>query len=106
MAHSLGGQVAHGSRDSSFANVYMSGPNGREYTLSLRGVVKVRPFALMGRRSAPFRSEESSGRVLREKLCICPLVFGVWRLHVQLERPRAHPFAPRSRQSDYRRGIL
>ena len=34
-------QVAHGSRDSSFANVYMSGPSGREYSLSLRGVVKV-----------------------------------------------------------------
>mmetsp|Transcript_40785 Transcript_40785/g.96132 ORF Transcript_40785/g.96132 Transcript_40785/m.96132 type:complete len:871 (-) Transcript_40785:64-2676(-) len=33
-------QVAHGSRDTSFANVYMSGPSGREYTLSLRGVVK------------------------------------------------------------------
>lgn len=33
-------QVSHGSRDREFANVYMSGSEGRAYTLSLRTVVK------------------------------------------------------------------
>ena len=33
-------QVSHGSRDREFANVYMSGSEGRSYTLSLRTVVK------------------------------------------------------------------
>ena len=33
-------QVSHGSRDREFANVYMSGREGRAYTLSLRTVVK------------------------------------------------------------------
>jgi len=32
--------VSHGSRDREFANVYMSGSEGRAYTLSLRTVVK------------------------------------------------------------------
>jgi len=33
-------QVSHGTRDSSSANVYMSGAKGHSYTLSLRSVVK------------------------------------------------------------------
>eukprot|EP00960_Hanusia_phi_P077226 768667-Hanusia_phi.AAC.8 len=33
-------QVSHSSRDRQFANVYMSGPEGSSYTLSLRAVVK------------------------------------------------------------------
>ena len=39
-------QVAHGERDRQFANVYMSGADGRHYTLSLRRVVKVSPSLL------------------------------------------------------------
>lgn len=67
-------QVSHGSRDREFANVYMSGSEGRAYTLSLRTVVK------------DYRGLSDFERINGVLVCVRVCVHYVWRTVARFER--------------------